>query len=98
MPEPSRESERSSVCVLRISNWPLSTIRLSFKMRKKCVINRTKLTLSLIIEVPVPSREKERSCILCLRVIKFASFYDFSVVFWNKNVDIKFGAHDAFLG
>jgi hypothetical protein len=39
--------------------------------------------VALFIEVPVPSQENEQSCIFVPRVVDFASFYDFDILFWN---------------
>ena len=44
------------------------------------------LTPPIVIEVQLPLQESELSCIchcLCVRSVNVASFYDFSIVFWN---------------
>ena len=46
-------------------------------------VNKASLTLPLFTEVPVPSQESEQSCACVLVGIDFASFYDFSIGFWN---------------
>ena len=53
-------------------------------------VNKASLTLPLFTEVPVPSQESEQSCVCVLVGIDFASFYDFSIGFWNCSDRVVF--------
>jgi hypothetical protein len=53
-------------------------------------VNKASLTLPLFTEVPVPSQESEHSCVCVLVGIDFASFYDFSIGFWNCSDSVVF--------
>jgi hypothetical protein len=48
--------------------------------------HKTSLAPSRFIEVPVLSQESQHSCICVFKCINFASFYDFSIGFWNSSV------------
>ena len=48
------------------------------------------LTPPLLIEVPVKSQEIEQLFICVLGVLIFASFYDFSIRFWNCSDSVVF--------
>ena len=57
------------------------------------------LTPPLFNRVPVPSQESERPCIIiCVRIIDFASFFDFSIVFWNCSDTVVFFVFLLYLG
>ena len=57
------------------------------------------LTPPLFNRVPVPSQESERPCIIiCVRILDFASFFDFSIVFWNCSNTVVFFVFLLYLG
>ena len=57
------------------------------------------LTPPLFNRVPVPSQESERPCIIiCVRILDFASFFDFSIVFLNCSDSVVFFVFLLYLG
>ena len=57
------------------------------------------LTPPLFNRVPVPSQESERPCIIiCVRILDFASFFDFSIVFLNCSDTVVFFVFLLYLG
>ena len=57
------------------------------------------LTPPLFNRVPVPCQESERPCIIiCVRILDFASFFDFSIVFWNCSNTVVFFVFLLYLG
>ena len=57
------------------------------------------LTPPLFNRVPVPCQESERRCIIiCVRILDFASFFDFSIVFWNCSDSVVFFVFLLYLG
>ena len=57
------------------------------------------LTPPLFNRVPVPCQESERPCIIiCVRILDFASFFDFSIVFLNCSDTVVFFVFLLYLG
>jgi hypothetical protein len=53
---------------------------------------RTSLTSSFVIRMPVTSQESELTCI-CVERIDSSSLYDFDIRFWNCSDSVWFFLH-----
>jgi len=62
--------------------WKTLVDRMIFTKRE-IRSHKTNLTPPHFIEASVPKQDRKRSCIYVLCISIFASFYDFSIRFWN---------------